>query len=148
MAKPIFWRGLAMRCEHSEHGKSQLSLKYFCSILAIFFVIYSVYISTSCLYRSVFFRFPMALHSPALPLTSKGLAQAGLPLPLARAQNLQIRTIFQASHCPACAKPKLGAGIVCVFRVIFLLTSVLILFLFAKTLRQFLRFFYGRRYME
>jgi hypothetical protein len=33
------------------------------------------------------------------------LAQAGLPLPLGRAQNLQVRTNFQASHCPACAKP-------------------------------------------
>jgi len=41
MAKPIFGRGLAMRCERSEHGKSQLSLKYSCSILAIFFIIYS-----------------------------------------------------------------------------------------------------------
>jgi hypothetical protein len=37
-----------------------------------------------------------------------GLAQAGLPLPLGRAQNLQIRTNFQASHCPACAKPLVG----------------------------------------
>ena len=27
MAKPIFGRGLAMRCERSEHGKSQLSKK-------------------------------------------------------------------------------------------------------------------------
>jgi hypothetical protein len=33
------------------------------------------------------------------------LAQAGLPLPLGREQNFQIRTNFQASHCPACAKP-------------------------------------------
>ena len=49
--------------------------------------------------------------SPALPLTSKGLAQAGLPLPRGRAQNLQICTNFQASHCPACVKPQLAAGI-------------------------------------
>jgi len=34
-----------------------------------------------------------------------GLAQEGLPLPLGRAQNLQIRTNFRASYCPACAKP-------------------------------------------
>ena len=34
-----------------------------------------------------------------------GLAQAGLPLPLGRAQNLQSRTNFRASYCPACAKP-------------------------------------------
>ena len=40
--------------------------------------------------------------------SSKGLAQAGLPLPLGREHNLQIRTNFKASHCPACAKPKLG----------------------------------------
>jgi hypothetical protein len=33
------------------------------------------------------------------------LAQAGLPLPLARAQNFQIFTNFRASHAPACAKP-------------------------------------------
>jgi hypothetical protein len=39
------------------------------------------------------------------PQRPSGLAQAGLPLPLARAQNFQITTNFQASHCPACAKP-------------------------------------------
>ena len=31
-----------------------------------------------------------------------GLGQAGLPLPLGRVQNLQIRTNFRASHAPAC----------------------------------------------
>jgi hypothetical protein len=31
-----------------------------------------------------------------------GLAQAGDSLSLGRAQNFQIRTNFQASHCPAC----------------------------------------------
>jgi len=36
MAKPIFGRGLAMRCERSEHGKSQLSIKYFCAIFISF----------------------------------------------------------------------------------------------------------------
>ncbi|MDR2833266.1 MAG: transposase, partial [Streptococcaceae bacterium] len=36
MAKPIFGRGLAVRCERSEHGKSQLFKKYFCTILSIF----------------------------------------------------------------------------------------------------------------
>jgi len=41
---------------------------------------------------------------------STRLAQAGLPLPLGRAQNLQIRTNFRASYCPACTKPKLAAG--------------------------------------
>jgi len=36
MAKPIFGRGLAMRCERSEHGKSQLSIKFLCVILISF----------------------------------------------------------------------------------------------------------------
>jgi hypothetical protein len=33
MAKPIFVRGLAVRCERGEHGKSQPSIKYLCAIL-------------------------------------------------------------------------------------------------------------------
>jgi hypothetical protein len=37
MAKPIFGRGLAVRCERSEHGKSQLSKKYFSTILFVIF---------------------------------------------------------------------------------------------------------------
>ena len=41
---------------------------------------------------------------------SGGLGQAGLPLPLARAQNLQIGTNFQASYCPACAKPLVSSS--------------------------------------
>ncbi|MCL1849921.1 MAG: hypothetical protein FWF70_00700 [Bacteroidetes bacterium] len=39
-----------------------------------------------------------------------GLAQAGLPLPLGRAQNFQICTNFQASYCPACAKPPVSGN--------------------------------------
>jgi hypothetical protein len=31
-----FWGvGLAVRCERSEHGKSQLSIKYFCTIVIV-----------------------------------------------------------------------------------------------------------------
>ena len=35
MAKPILRRGLAV-CERSEHGKSQLFIKYLCTILITF----------------------------------------------------------------------------------------------------------------
>jgi len=37
---------------------------------------------------------------PALPLTSKGLAQAGLPLHLLRGNNVQIRTKLSAELLP------------------------------------------------
>jgi len=40
---PFLGEGLAVRCERSEHGKSQLSIKYLCSILATFFIICSLY---------------------------------------------------------------------------------------------------------
>ena len=55
MAKPILGRGLAMRCERSEHGKSQLSIKYFCTILIV--IVYHLFfrVSPSCQQRSVFF---------------------------------------------------------------------------------------------
>ena len=42
VAKPIFGRGLAVRCERSEHDKSQLLEKYLCFILAIFLVIFPI----------------------------------------------------------------------------------------------------------
>jgi hypothetical protein len=46
MAKPIFGRGLVVRCERSEHGKSQLFIKFLCpilTILAIFYLVLSFY---------------------------------------------------------------------------------------------------------
>ncbi|MDR2584698.1 MAG: hypothetical protein LBC84_00510 [Prevotellaceae bacterium] len=55
MAKPIFGRGLAMRRERSEHGESQLSIKYLCTIHATFLSHLFFSVSTSCFYLSVFF---------------------------------------------------------------------------------------------
>jgi hypothetical protein len=115
MAKPIFGRGLAVRCERSEHGKSQLSKKYICTILITFLVIYSFKytfrnssFSLICQttqnfqpYLTLFFRIPTALHCPKMtdnvPATWR---QAGLSLTLAREQNFQICTNFRASYCP------------------------------------------------
>jgi len=36
MAKLFLVVGLAVRCERSEHGESQLSIKYFCTIYTTF----------------------------------------------------------------------------------------------------------------
>ncbi|MDR2971931.1 MAG: hypothetical protein LBU83_08395 [Bacteroidales bacterium] len=57
----------------------------------------------NCLF-GVICLFAKSLHSHCLQ-RGGGLAQAGLTLTLGRAQNLQICTNFQASYCPACAKP-------------------------------------------
>ena len=77
MAKPIFGRGLAMRCEHSEHGKSQLSVKYLCVILillfkslvlfinSLFFSNLSNFTKLSTLFNLIF-RFQIALRCPRL----------------------------------------------------------------------------------
>jgi hypothetical protein len=95
MAKPIFGRGLAMRCERSEHGKSQLSLKYFCSISCHFFSHLFFYISTTCLYLSVFFRFPMALRLPCIAANDLGLAQWRATCTCHEPLNFLFHNIFQ-----------------------------------------------------
>jgi len=38
MASPFLGGELAMRCEQSEHGESQLFVKYLCTIFAIFLI--------------------------------------------------------------------------------------------------------------
>jgi hypothetical protein len=52
MAKPIFGRGLAVRRERSERGKSQLSIKYLCTILITF---YSFVLSNTLFFQLSFF---------------------------------------------------------------------------------------------
>ncbi|MCL2651046.1 MAG: hypothetical protein FWD60_08500, partial [Candidatus Azobacteroides sp.] len=57
MAKPILGRGLAVRCERSEHGKSQLFVKYLCILLFIischsFFRVSPQLSATLCLFAS------------------------------------------------------------------------------------------------
>jgi len=63
MAKPIFEAWIGGVCEHSEHGKSQLSIKYLCPILiALFTFVLQKSLSLSAALR--FFRFPIALRFP------------------------------------------------------------------------------------
>ena|GEM_PF-4944896 len=74
--RSLFWGvGLAVRCERSEHGKSQLSKKYLCSILyclfksfvlfIFFFITLNFYIVCNFQpYLTLFFRFPIALSFP------------------------------------------------------------------------------------
>jgi len=52
---PFLGVELAVRCERSEHGKSQLSVKYFCTILiSLFFSKLSNYTELSTLFNLIF----------------------------------------------------------------------------------------------
>jgi len=110
MAKPIFGRGLAMRCERSEHGKSQLSMKYFCTILIFVFYYLFFRVSPSCQQRSVFFASQMRCAVRRLPMRREpegiathrpgGLAKAGVHKDCHEPQKLKIPTKVRTSHAP------------------------------------------------
>jgi hypothetical protein len=71
-------------------------------------IIITRFIFSVCLVRRTFSFSTVIVHN-ALGADAQrpgGLAQAGVSLPLGRAQNFQIRTNFRASHAPACAKPR------------------------------------------
>ena len=92
MAKPIFGRGLAMRCERSEHGKSQLSIKYLCSILIF------NYLSLS----SVFFASQWHCTSRIASNVLAAWRQAGVSVRLGRVANSQ-----NPAKCPTRQHPRL-----------------------------------------
>ena len=98
---PFLGVGLAMRCERSEHGKSQLSIKYLRSILLLVFkviVISSFIFSGFAIIVSNALSFSLP-NRTALSATcaqrSGSLARWRLSLPLGRATHLQSQTKFR-----------------------------------------------------
>jgi len=105
IAKPIFGRGLAVRCERSEHSKSQLSKKYLCTILATFlsylFFLYSFRNSPffsnlsnstelSTLFNLIFFASQSHCASRIAHNVLAAWRQAGVSVRFGREENSQI----------------------------------------------------------
>jgi len=108
---PFWGVGLAVRCERSEHGKSQLFIKYFCTILTTFYYFSSFFNNRYGVQLRSFLACKMHCASHRLQLTSKGLPQAGVSQRLGREPKMLFRTAARTSCAPACGKPKLHAGI-------------------------------------
>ena len=105
---PFLGVGLAMRCERSEHGKSQLFIKYFCTILPLvfyfchsFFQISLSLSATLCLFASKSHcTSPLACNVPA------AWRGGGFHYPsLQSNQRAKVVNIFLRKQCRHLAKP-------------------------------------------
>ena len=79
MAKPILSVELAVRCERSEHGKSQLSIKFLCSIFIFVFLSFIHHFQISLSLSATLCLFASKSHCAVrnLPITRKRLEAGG-----------------------------------------------------------------------
>jgi len=117
---PFLGVELAVRCERSEHGKSQLSLKFLCTIfippLRHLFYLYTFFLtlhfSLICQttqnfqpYLTLFFRFPIALRCPKMAYNVVAtLRGRGAHKGLGGRCTCKFAQMFVRTYTPALAK--------------------------------------------